>query len=84
MKNIYVRDLSKNLAVRLQYLFAHASKWSLVYVSIARNEYHVMNNIPTTQYQEASKHILIDLNSSIEQIVCNHLAVQDRGLEIYL
>ena len=46
MEHVYFRALSVNLGVRdrLQYVFAHESKWILVYVNSVRSVYHIMTN----------------------------------------
>ena len=46
MKHVYFRVLSVNLGVRdrLQYVFAHESKWILDYVNSVRSVYHIMSN----------------------------------------
>ena len=46
MEHVYFRALSVNPGVRdqLQYVFAHESKWILVYVNSVRSVYHIMTN----------------------------------------
>ena len=53
MKHVYFRALSVNLGVRdrLQYVFAHESKWILVYVNSVRSVYHTMSNTINKMYK---------------------------------
>ena len=46
MEHVYVRALSVNPGIRdrLQYVFAHESKWILVYVKSVCSVYHIMSN----------------------------------------
>ena len=58
-KHVCFRALSVNLGVRdqLQYVFAHESKWILVYVYSVRSVYHIMSNTINKIYNSKQTHL---------------------------